>query len=49
MSDYIIDLNVVSSSTFDIKKIDSCYEAGYQKTLQELETIKKCLEIEENS
>ena len=49
MSDYIIDLNVVSSSTFDIKKIDSCYEAGYQRTIQEIEAIKKCLEIEENS
>lgn len=44
-SDYILDLDVTSSSSFDIKKIDDCYEAGYQRTLQEIEKIKKILDL----
>lgn len=41
MSDYILDIHVPSSSTFDIKKIDACYQAGYQKTLEEIEKIRE--------
>lgn len=44
-SDYILNLDVNSSSAFDIKKLDSCYETGYQRTLQEIDNIKKALEI----
>lgn len=44
-SDYILDLDVTSSSSFDIKKIDDCYEAGYQRTLQEIDKIKKILNL----
>ena len=43
-SNYILNLHVASSSTFDIKKIDACYEIGYQTTMQEIEKIKKALE-----
>lgn len=45
ISDYVIDLDVTSSSLFDIKKIDACYEAGYQKTIKEIDKIKKALEM----
>lgn len=44
-SDYILDLDVTSSSSFDIKKIDDCYEVGYQRTLQEIDKIKKILNL----
>ncbi len=42
-SDYILNLDVNSSSTFDIKKIDLCYETGYIRTIQEINKIKKAL------
>lgn len=45
MSDYILDIHVPSSSTFDIKKIDACYQAGYQKTLEEIDEVKSILGI----
>ena len=45
LSDYVLDLNVTSSSTFDIKKIDYCYKEGYERTLQEIEKIKKALNL----
>lgn len=35
MSDYIVDLDIPTSSLFDIKKIDSCYEIGYNKIIEE--------------
>ena len=38
-SDYILNLDLTSSSTFDIKKIDYCYEIGYQTTKQEIQVI----------
>ncbi len=41
MSDYILDLDIPSSCTFDIKKIEECYKSGYEKTIQEIEKIKK--------
>ncbi len=44
-SDYILNLDLTSSSTFDIKKIDYCYEIGYQTTKQEIGKIKKKLGI----
>ena len=44
-SDYILNLDLTSSSTFDIKKIDYCYEKGYQTTKQKIETIKTKLQI----
>ena len=44
-SDYIINVDVTSSSTFDIKKIDECYKMGYEKTMSEMEEIKKVLEF----
>lgn len=47
ISDYVLDLDVPSSSTFDIKKIDACYNIGYQKTLEEIGKIKKAIEMEE--
>lgn len=40
-SDYSIDLHITSSAVFDVKKVDECYEIGYQKTLQDIEKIKK--------
>lgn len=48
-SDYILDLEVTSSSTFDIKKIDECYEKGYKTTLQESEKIKQVLNLNETN
>ena len=44
-SDYILDLDVTSSSTFDVKKIDDCYIEGYRRTLEEMQKIKKALGI----
>lgn len=44
-SDYVLNLDVNSSSAFDIKKIDSCYETGYIRTLQEINKIKRALEV----
>jgi len=41
MGDYVIDLHITSSAVFDIKKLDECYEIGYQKTIQDMEKIKK--------
>ena len=32
---------------FDIKKIDLCYEAGYKKTIEKIEEIKKMIEKKE--
>lgn len=43
-SDYILNLDVTSSSTFNIKKIDECYEEGYQRTISEINKIRKALE-----
>lgn len=42
-SDYILNLDLTSSSTFDIKKIDYCYEIGYQSTMQKIEKMKNML------
>lgn len=43
ISDHVIDLHIISSAVFDVKKLDECYEIGYQKTMQDIEKIKRKL------
>ena len=44
-SDYILNIYLPASAVFDMKKINFCYEEGYRVTMQEIEKIKKNLEI----
>ncbi len=44
-SDYILNIDVTASSAFDIKKIDECYEEGYKRTLLEINSIRRALEV----
>lgn len=43
MSDYICDIDVSKSNTFNIRKIDYCYEEGYKYAISRIDEIKKIL------
>lgn len=45
ISDYILDIDVSDTNSFNIKKIDYCYEEGYKYTSNKMDEIKKILEI----
>lgn len=44
-SDYVLNIDVTASSAFDIKKIDECYNAGYTKTVQEINKIRSAISL----
>jgi len=43
-SDFILDLDLSKANVFNIKKIDYCYNIGYNETIKNIEQIKKILE-----
>ena len=43
----ILNIDTKNTMIFDIKKIDLCYEAGYKKTIEKIEEIKKMIEEKE--
>lgn len=43
-SDFVLDLDVSEASVFNIKKIDYCYNVGYNETIKNIKQIKKILE-----
>lgn len=44
MSDYILDIDVSDTNSFNIKKIDYCYEEGYKYAINKIDEINKILE-----
>lgn len=40
-SDFVIDLDLAEATVFNIKKIDYCYEVGYNETIKQIEEIKR--------
>ena len=43
-SDLVIDLDLSEASVFNIKKIDYCYNVGYNETIKNIKEIKKIFE-----
>ncbi len=44
-SDYLLDIELASWNVFNVKKINFCYEEGYKIASQNMDEIKKSLEI----
>lgn len=48
-SDFVLDLELPEASVFNIKKIDYCYQKGYEKTLEYINEIKEIIGKVENN
>ena len=42
-SDYIINIDIVSSNVFNVKKIKDCYNKGYIETISNIRKLKEIL------
>ena len=45
-SDFTLDIHLTSSSVFNTKKLDACYEEGYRVAKEQMEKLKKACSIE---
>ena len=42
-SDFVLDLDMKGTKTFDTKKVDFCFEIGYITTITKIKEIKEML------
>ena len=44
-SDFILTIPTDGTGLFDVEKLDSCYKYGYKVTIENMEKIKKMLNL----